>query len=246
MHDYGICRIQPPPSWKPPAAFHWRQSSADDGEASPDGGEEESGTSAGAPSTDAPEEDSEAASADAEEEGGAMPSVAKMPSLTAQRSAGATGIIDYKPVSDDDAFYARLQSVKQRRCSPLAAHPSPFICQFQANYEKYTGSQLRELDGAPSRCATPPQPPRGCRRSRPARHTHLSRRVLRHDPTTHRSAASPVYAPPVAPPGSRTDTTVTATTAAHPCLNPWLTPGLNLNALLTPSPLPPPSRSPPA
>jgi len=108
VYEYGICRIQPPPSWKPPAAFHWRETTADD----------------------------EVAAAPESNDGAAADGT----------GAREQGVVDYQPITDDNLFYARLQTVKQRPSSLPSAHPAPFICSFTPKYDKYTRPQLREMD----------------------------------------------------------------------------------------------------
>ena len=140
-YEYGIFRIQPPPSWKPPAAFHWRQNpeeapAADDADADADDAADadadasaSAAPTAAAPTTSAATappavspptpETADGASDRAEgtegEEGEEGQEV--VPVATKQRSYQATntGVIDYRPITNDHDFFARLQSVKARR-----------------------------------------------------------------------------------------------------------------------------------
>lgn len=107
-YKYGIFRIQPPASWKPPTAFHAKVQ----------------------------------ASIDAED---AAPAPLKRDESTMSAESGAADENPlYEPMSDESAFFSRLQKVGPR-AKPAGdnADAAPFICQFQAEYAKYSIGDLR-------------------------------------------------------------------------------------------------------
>ena len=62
-----------------------------------------------------------------------------------QRQGSAAQGEEYQPITDDNDFFARLQTVKARRTAPGQPHCTPFTCSFVPRYAKYTIAQLREL-----------------------------------------------------------------------------------------------------
>ena len=137
---FGICRIQPPASWQPPTSFHWRKAQE----------EEEESKAAAAGNGEAHQG---AAGEKAEAEGGGRLGAegkgeGEEAAPEVQRQGSAAQGEEYQPITDDNDFFARLQTVKARRAAPGQPHCTPFTCSFVPRYAKYTIAQLRELDAA--------------------------------------------------------------------------------------------------
>ena len=54
--------------------------------------------------------------------------------VAAEGGAGS----EWEPITDHSDFYARLQTVKQRKSSPGQPHCTPFSCSFVPRYAKLT------------------------------------------------------------------------------------------------------------
>merc|ERR1740130_1314736 len=154
--EFGICSIQPPAEWQPPTSFHWRsaqqeqwkeeaeQQQAEQQEHEQEQQEEE-------------QEEPAASKAAAVTAGGAAvettttkkgpPSAEKKGAKKGAAAEGGAGS-EWEPITDHSDFYARLQTVKQRKSSPGQPHCTPFSCSFVPRYAKYTIAQLRSLDSA--------------------------------------------------------------------------------------------------
>lgn len=81
----GICRIQPPPSWQPPAAFHWRKTlDATPADETEPGTEHDQASPNSADAAEDGDEDASPRGAKARAEGGGAP-----PNRSYQGPAGA-------------------------------------------------------------------------------------------------------------------------------------------------------------
>ena len=137
FYEFGICRIQPPPSWSPPKCFHRHRANEEVGQAE---GKEGSA-----------QEEAPATGGDAHHGGGdALDEPSMQHAATTRRRPVAE---DYTPISSDrDMFDSRLQTVKRRGTVPTTAAsssgelPGSFICAFTPKYARYTLNQFKELD----------------------------------------------------------------------------------------------------
>jgi len=157
-YEFGIFRIQPPASWRPPKIFH-RHRDAEMFAGTGMGGSGRTNVASDdttalpaaadlAANADGGEPDNAAAAADAD--GGeltACPSLTRMPSAA-----------DYTPIGCDDAFEARLQAIRARPTAgkpsvtadlneeAQAGRPGGFICAFTPKYQRYSLSEFEAVD----------------------------------------------------------------------------------------------------
>ena len=124
--EFGICSIQPPPSWQPPTSFHWRSAQQEQWkeEAQQQAAQEEQEAQEQEQQQEQQqqEEQPQAASKAAATAGGAAAekkTEEKGKASAAERKAAGEGAAgsEWDPITDDSDFFARLQALHLVDCT---------------------------------------------------------------------------------------------------------------------------------
>jgi hypothetical protein len=175
-YEFGIFRIQPPPSFRPPKIFHRHRDAENYGGVSTAASQPAEADLAPPPPADAVETDGvqSAIDADADHTKRARHSAAAAPSRSDAAVVGDAhdpqhdahgedaygeqtrlgrrpSAADYTPIGPEDSFEARLQAIKARPAvevgGPAAgSRAGPFICSFTHKYARYSLEQYKALD----------------------------------------------------------------------------------------------------